>query len=161
MVCDSNSPGFCDNATFVCLERMLVASHRSSVHKQIPLKNNDTTFACLERMLVELIVYIASIQCARGDSAKRTDLERVLQLIVYIALMYVWSRCLWNRTSTWENGWFYVHRVKSPLHDDVMKRGDVSATWARMRRAAFLLISLRALKTTSGPCVHGVSLSLM
>ena len=44
----------------VCLERVLVESHRSSVQEGIPVKRNDATYVCLERVLVELSVYMGN-----------------------------------------------------------------------------------------------------
>ena len=45
----------------VCLERVLVESHRSSMQEGIPAKRNDTRVCvcvCLYRVLVELSVYM-------------------------------------------------------------------------------------------------------
>ena len=43
---------------------MLVESQRSSVQEGIPLKRHDATFVCLDRMLVELSVYDGSLYFA-------------------------------------------------------------------------------------------------
>ena len=53
----------CAVMRLVCLERVLVESHPSSMQEGLPVKRNDATYVCLERVLVELSVYMGNGCC--------------------------------------------------------------------------------------------------